>query len=100
MKLYVSNSFTFSSASKSRTGIYNITKEIVKKSLKDTVMVLLLEEDGWLYRGDKMEVLTLTKAGQITKMDLVASLVNYGMAFNHCIASLIKHSGRCALTLL
>ena len=38
--------------------------DIVKQP-KDSVMVLLLEEDSWLYRlrGDKMEVLTLTEVG-------------------------------------
>ena len=37
--------------------------EIVKKQLKDIAMLLVMEEDGWWSKGDKMVVLTSTEAG-------------------------------------
>ena len=46
-------------------------------------MLLLMEEDGWWSKGDKMAVLTSTEVGQSMKKDLVASLVSYGMAYIH-----------------
>ena len=40
--------------------------------LKDTVMPILLEEDGCSFRKGKMEVRTLGGNGKTIKMDLVA----------------------------
>ena len=46
--------------------------ETVNQFKEDIVIHSLMEEDGWLFKGDKMEVLTLTETGQIMKMDLAA----------------------------
>ena len=62
-----SNEFKFSTTPlKSRVYIFTILLipvEIVKQQLKDIAMLLLMEEDGWWSKGDKMAVLILTEVG-------------------------------------
>lgn len=43
--------------------ISQISVEIVKQQLMHIVMLLLMEEDGWLFKGDKMAVLILIEDG-------------------------------------
>jgi len=39
------------------------------------------KEGGWLYKGDKMDLLTLTKHGLNMKMALAHLMVNFGWDF-------------------